>query len=105
VTGFAVVGAMLEWLHPGLVSDVLPWSVVAGLAIALALGLAWRTRPALSTTRWSAVVLAAIVAAVVASVAYGYFAPIPRFQLWLSLAAGVTVLLGACLFIYRQPQP
>jgi len=105
VSGFAVLGACLEWLHPGLVSDVIPWAAVAGAAGALAIGLAWRTRRELASARWWTLVMTAVVALATAYLAFDYFASIPRLQPWLAAAAGVTVALGSCLFIYRQPQP
>lgn len=105
VVSFAAAGVLLEWRHPGLVSDVVPWSAVAGLAIALALGLAWTSHRPPPPARLAAAVPAVIAAAASAAVAYGYFAPIPRFQPWLAAAAGLTVLLSACLFTYHQPQP
>jgi hypothetical protein len=96
---FALGGLALEWLHPGLVTYVVPWAAVAGVALALAGILAWlepRRQAGLKIGRsvWP-MMATALTTALTGLAAYAFFAAIPRFQPVLAAAVTIIVALGA----------
>lgn len=95
---FAIGGLALEWLHPGLVSDVVPWSAVAGVGLVLIAILAWlpsERRAAPTPGRNLLPLVVTLLAACLAgAAAHAYFASIPRFQMILAATVAVIVLLG-----------
>lgn len=105
VVVFSLLGAAMEWLHPGMVSDVVPWSAVATVAVGLVGAIVMTSRPPshhghpTKSFMPAAVVTVVVLTVAASAAAQAYFAPVPRFQPLLAAAAGLVVLFSAIVFV------